>query len=502
MRVHRLLAADGTVYRDRMPLYERRLPTRIAASWLTLSLVAGCGDDGTQQPTGTATSGTMTTIPGPSTMTGGAPTSSSASDTGGDPSVTTDPALTSEGPTGPKFDVGVLDMGSGDTAGCVGVSTDATLTGTVYAPNLVLPISDALVYVTSGAVEAPPDAVYCAECVELDCDTPSTFTRADGTFTLPAVSGPDQKLVIQKGQFLRVVDLAIPAGLTAVPATTTSLPGRWDPAAGLWIPRIAVYDTSPDKVKNVLAKFGMGQVDGSGALVGGTENFTLIDPFSASLLEDLAEMNKYHIIFVPCAATKFWPEAPDVPPARLANVQAYVAAGGKWYATDHSNEYIEQPFPDYQEFHSPGMPDIQPAYDSNGTVVDPDLLAWLQALPPALKDIGNGNPTLNQLPGITTRLNYSGIDVISPIIVQDMEGKDVDVGHHTWVEGPCGSCSDPQLVRPMAITGQYGCGRMMYSTFENSSDSHPGLNPQELVLIYMILEIGVCFDEKPPPPPG
>ncbi|PCC69283.1 hypothetical protein SAMN02745121_08894 [Nannocystis exedens] len=31
----------------------------------------------------------------------------------------------------------------------------------------------------------------------------------------------------------------------------------------------------------------------------------------------------------------------------------------------------------------------------------------------------------HSLPGITTKLNYSGIDVVSPIIVKDMEGKDV-----------------------------------------------------------------------------
>jgi len=479
------------------------LRVRTAASWLTLSLAlaAGCSDDGQAETTTSATVpgtiGTQPTNPPGGTSsgsTGGAPTTSGdTGDTGDETSVN---------PSGPKFDVGGMDLGGGDTDDCGNVSTDATLTGRVYAPNLQLPISGALVYVTSGAVVPPPDAVYCAECVALDCTTPSTFTLADGSFTLPVVSGPNQKLVIQKGQFLRVVELGIGPGMTAVPAETTSLPGRWDPAVGMWIPRIAVYNTSPDKVKNVLAKFGMGQVDGSGALVGGTENFTLVPDTSGSFLENLAEMNKYHIIFVPCAATKYWPEAPNVPPARLANVQAYVAAGGKWYATDHSNEYIEQPFPDYQEFHAPVMPDIQPAYDSNGTVVDPELLAWLQALPPALKDIGGGYPTLNNLPGITTRLNYSGVDLISPIIVQDMEGKDVDVGHHTWVEGPCGSCSNPQMVRPMAITGQYGCGRMMYSTFENSSDNHLGLSPQELVLLYMILEIGVCFDEKPPPPPG
>ncbi|PRQ08171.1 hypothetical protein [Enhygromyxa salina] len=36
-------------------------------------------------------------------------------------------------------------------------------------------------------------------------------------------------------------------------------------------------------------------------------------------------------------------------------------------------------------------------------------------------------------------------------------------------EGPCQSCTNPQLARPMAVSGQYGCGRMMYSTFETSS---------------------------------
>ena len=56
-------------------------------------------------------------------------------------------------------------------------------------------------------------------------------------------------------------------------------------------------------------------------------------------------------------------------PLRAQNVRDYVAAGGKWYATDHANEYIEEPFSDYQEFHSPGMPDIQPAYDVGGEVV-------------------------------------------------------------------------------------------------------------------------------------
>jgi hypothetical protein len=399
-----------------------------------------------------------------------------------------------------KFDLAEFPPGGdGDCA----PNPDALLEGTVYAPNMVLPISGALVYVTSDPVEPIPDEVYCAECVELDCTTPFTLSGPDGSFTLPAVSGPGQKLVVHKGQFLRIVDLDIDPGMNAIPAAQSNLPGEWNPNAGMWIPRIAVYQTSPDAVYNVLAKFGLGQV-ANGILQANTQQFTLIDDNDqGAFMDDLVEMSQYHIIFLPCASTKYWVGAPNIPNSRIDNIRAYVEAGGKLYATDHSNEYIEGPFPAYQEFYNPGMPDIQPAYSSLGEVVEPDLLAWLDALPGPLKDIGGGYPNLLQLPNITTQLNYSGIESTPEVLVEDDMGQDVNVGHRTWVEGPCQSCGNaPQNIRPMAISGQYGCGRMMYSTFETSSSAHAGLSPQELVLLYMILEITTCFDGTPPPPPA
>jgi hypothetical protein len=426
-------------------------------------------------------------------------------------SATTPASDTSTGATGEDDDTGDrLDLadpgatgGGGDEAGSCDPSdpANATLTGTVFAPNLEIPISGALVYLTSGAVEPVPDRVYCSECVQL-CNTAFVLTEPDGSFELPAVAGPGQTLVVQKGEFLRVVDLDVVEGTNAVPNEQSSLPGEWNPGAGKWIPKIAVYRTDPDRVYNVLAKFGLGEVTGNGELVPGTEQFQLIpDSDQGAFIDDFAAMSGFHIIFVPCAATSSWLGAPTVAPLRAQNIRDYVAAGGKWYATDHANEYIEAPFSDYQEFHSPSMPDIQPAYDVFGEVVDPELLAWLQALPPALKNIGGGNPTLDQLPAVELMLNYSGIDTLAPVIVKDEDGNDVDVGHHTWVEGPCTSCATPNQIRPMAVSGQWGCGRMMYSTFENSSVAHPGLNPQELILLYMILEISVCHEETPPPAP-
>lgn len=394
------------------------------------------------------------------------------------------------------------DQGGGCTAADL-PAADANLVGTVYAPNMELPISGALVYLTKGQVEGVPDSVYCAECVELSCDTHYVFTKPDGTFELPAVSGTDFKLVVQKGQFLRVSTLDVSAGTNMVDASVSNLPGEWNPAGGMWIPKIAVYEAEPDMVFNVLAKFGMGDVTG-GQLVSETEPFTLIEPNAdqGAFMDDLETMSEFHIVFVPCAATKFWDEAPVVSETRAQNIRDYVAAGGKWYATDHSNEYIAEPFPVYQDFHTQdGEPDLQPAYSVESTVVDADLEAWLSALPPALKDIGGGYPNLGSLPQFTTELNYSGLDAVHEVLVENSAGEMVNVGHHTWVEGPCTSCSDPNEVRPMAVSGQFGCGRMMYSTFETSSDAHEGMSPQELVLLYMILEIGVCHSEPPADPP-
>lgn len=408
--------------------------------------------------------------------------------------------------------MGVLDVGNGSATvgagegGCGPEDIDppnAVITGTVFAPNLEIPISGALVYVADQPAEPVPDEVYCAECVQLPCTASFVLTNPDGSFELPAVAGMGKHLVVQKGQFLRDVVIDVAEGDNAVAPAETNLPGEWNPDAGMWIPRIAVYETDPDQVFNVLAKFGLGEVSAGGTLVPGTERFTLVsDGDEGAFMDDLVEMSQYHIVFLPCASTKYWNIAPTVPPQRAQNIRDYVEAGGKLYATDHSNEYIEAPFPMYQEFYNPAMPDIQPSYDVTGNVADPEMLAWLDALPPALKDIGGGNPTLNNLPSVELMLNYSGIDVVHEVIVQDEEGEDVNVGPYTWVTGPCTSCtSDPFTFRPMAITGQWGCGRMMYSTFENSSQAHNGLNPQELVLLYMILEIGVCHDMPPPPVP-
>src|SRR5262245_7360111 len=87
----------------------------------------------------------------------------------------------------------------GDAANTLTVQV--AVSGVVYAPNGTLPLSNALVYITSEPPAAIPDGAYCDQCVKIQ----------EGTF---AVSAPDGKfeiktdlpkgkvyVVVQKGQF-------------------------------------------------------------------------------------------------------------------------------------------------------------------------------------------------------------------------------------------------------------------------------------------------------------
>lgn len=406
----------------------------------------------------------------------------------------------------PKLDMGpdegMLEAGDETGDDCDGLNPpdpDAMLTGFVYAPNLEIPISGALVYLTNQDPEPIPDGVYCAECVELPCDAHFVLTQPNGSFALPAVSGPGQKLVVQKGQFLHVTPYDVVPGNNAVAPVDSSLPGEWNPAAGHWIPRIAVYEIFNDSIFNLLGKIGLGQVNSNGELIMGTEQFDILDPYAdGSMLDSLGEMQNYHIIFIPCMSQG---GLGPVTPIRELNIRDWTEAGGKWYVTDWANEYLYEPFSTYQDFHQQVIdPDLS-LYESQGTIVDPDLQAWLAALPAPLKNIGNGYPTLDNLPSVMFEDNWSGLDAIHDIFVQNENNEQVNVGHHTWVEGPCGACIDSVTSRPMTVSGQYGCGRMMFSTYHTTEYAHTGLTPQELVLLYIILEIGVCHGEPPPPPP-
>lgn len=433
-------------------------------------------------------------------------------------------SIGSNGDDGEVYDVAEMDGGSaegGDGDGdCVSPGGDATLTGTVYAPNGAIPVSGALVYLTDAPPEPIPATVYCSECVDLPCETSFVLTEPDGSFALSAPSGSGQYLVVEKGQFRRVTALDVTEGSTPLNIGLTTLPTNYLPASGEFIPKIAVAVGNYDRLEDGLAKLGLGDVQNSGAgeeLVGGTQTF---DTWShggpavagskgdfAQLISTPALLDQYHIIFVPCAGDLALGTLND--PTVTQNVRDWVAKGGKWYVSDWSNEFIDVPFGQYQEFYKDPSADLLGAYDSTGTVLDGPLEAWLSSLPPGLKDInpingGGGHPTVTSLPNIELVENWSGIESVPSVLVGDGMGGEIDVGHKVWVEGPGNGSSVPSNKNnPMAVTGQYGCGKIMFTTYHTAENTvYYGLTPQELVLMYLILDLGVCQTPTEPPPPA
>jgi len=494
---------------------------RMRSALISLALglaIAGCGNERPQ--TGDEVgSATLPDDTGPET---GADESASNDDA--DPSATeastsaTGPDSGDDAPDeGPKFDVGGLpDGGDGSCPGLP--DPDATLTGTVYAPNGVIPVSGALVYVSDDEPAGIPQEVYCTDCTQLGCDDRSTLTEADGSFSLQVTAGPGKYLVVQKGQFLRITPYDVPVGGAALSDTLTSLPGANNPAAGEYIPLIAVGNASYDRLEDALGKFGLGDTMIAAqeeTLVPGTEAFHLWDNGrnpdtygfdSQGTFEELVSspelLAQYHIIFVPCSSDLYADALTN--PANVDNIREWVALGGRWYVADWSNEWLQMVFPEYQDLESwsgaIGSAD-NGSYDSLATVLDDGLLEWLEALPAALKDINplndESHPAIDQLPMVMTVDNWSGITMVNPVLVDDPDGGQVDVGHKIWLEGPGGA---PAAVHPLTVTGQFGCGKIQFTSYHAAEFfDYVGLSPQELVLLYTILEIGTCQAPLPPP---
>ncbi|MCA9690992.1 MAG: carboxypeptidase regulatory-like domain-containing protein [Myxococcales bacterium] len=497
------------------------------ARFALLALTLACGDDpaagsdtSAVSTAGPVTTSSATTAESDTHDASTGVTSDGTSSSGSDSSVTTDADTTDPDttdattvePTSDPTDPGTTEQ---PDWGCFPENLlEATLSGTVWAPNGVIPVSGALVYVTEVKPDPIPQKVYCAECLELSCAQYHTFTEADGTFTLKSPAADAKYLVVQKGQFMRVTELDIAAGETPLDAALTTLPDHNDPAADLYIPRIAIADGAFDRLEDAFGKFGLGDttIDGfEERLVPGTEPFDLWengeDPeyegfvskgSFAQLVANYPLMEQYHAIFVPCSDNSYNDIISD--PQVQQNIHDWVEAGGRWYVADWSNDWIRDVFPQYQTFETDfGDPDLF-SYDSLGNVLDDGLLAWLEALPDPLKDINPLNdeehPTLFTLPQVETVDNWSALQSIAPVLVDDGMGGMVDVGHKIWIEGP----HEGQNLQPLTVTGQYGCGKIQFTTYHAAEFfDYVGLSPQELVLFYTILEIGVCQVDLPVP---
>ncbi|MEZ4226041.1 MAG: hypothetical protein R3B13_34150 [Polyangiaceae bacterium] len=392
---------------------------------------------------------------------------------------------------------GTASGGSGAAVSLDG-GTDATppavahLQGKVFAPQGALPISGALVYLTSGSVDPIPSGVYCDRCVNLPSGVPYTFSAPDGSFNLPAYATGQSTLVVQKGQFRRVRTIDITAGDQSVATALTTLPKKTDAAQGDNIPNMAVVIGQWDAIEVSLAKLGLGQLQpgflGLGSdVVPGSASFAMINGPDA-FLSNPAELDKYQVIFIPCSGSS-GTECDATLPGNATvqkNLQDWVAKGGKLYVTDYSYEYIRQSWPGYIDWYgqssSLGSACQGDAYDAPATVKDSDMAAWLAAT-------GVSNFTVDQ--------SWTIIDKVNAVSTTDLDGNPATVTPKVWVEGQVPNVG----VKPTTVSFVRSCGRVLFSTYHTESSSGgptSPLLPQEAALLYVLLEVGVCVSPTVP----
>lgn len=368
------------------------------------------------------------------------------------------------------------DDGSGASGGSFGFGgmplvPTGTLNGKVVAPDGIIPINGALVYLTH---EAPPpiqQKTHCDHCVEIDEAQPYVLSSTDGSFTLEAPVG-SWLMVVQKGAFRRMRPIDVVEGEQQVDAMATRLPGTRNPAQGDEIPKMAVIQAVYDSIEATLTKLG---VPGSSfdLFQGGT-------PAGISFLTSKEQLLQYHIVFFPCDVN--WANAHLSDPQVKQNLRDFVEQGGRLYTTDYAYDVTRQSFPEpISWLEDTGEMDSAEAFyysDVPATANDQGLADWL---------------TVQGIPTFTIQDAYTAIDVVNQYTGPDENGDTQTFDPKVWVSAEVPGYG----VRPTTVSFQYGCGRALFSTYHTESDS--SLLPQERALLYILLEVAVCVGEVGPP---
>ncbi|MCB9540385.1 MAG: hypothetical protein H6704_29565 [Myxococcales bacterium] len=449
----------------------------------------------------------------------------------------------------PRPDATAPDAAADATGGADAAPADAAaprppgfgaLTGQVHFrlfDDRVLPVARPTVYWAFPDDPIPPLPGQ-ASC---DCGYPPTAAtgEVDGTFTLRNLPAGPVWLVVQKGHFRRVRRVEVRADETVtLPLEVTELPVRDDPAAGDSVPRIAIGTGRFDAIEDIFAKLRLGPIT---PLFGFDYDAYMADPDAWGVdlflyqqpralddddralaapdflahLSSLEDALAYHFTFAPCAEYGpygTWLTSRD----NRQLLERYVNFGGKLYVTDYSYDLLEQVWPTYVDFAAPdgregnadghvGDPDYlgEAAYGtlmyaSQNRALDPDLAAWLDV-------VGVSPDGRVQTSGNWVNLNGVGggeqccrdgapVEVTPTVVMSGPNGVDPFIGnfgpsHPTWDAAEAEGAN-----RPHTLRFPFGCGEVMYSTYHTVDDQRrtADLRPQELVLLWLILEINEC----------
>ncbi len=360
----------------------------------------------------------------------------------------------------------------------------AHLKGTVFAPEGTIPISGALVYLSKSEPDPIPSGVYCDRCVELSSSNPYTYSEPDGTFDLPVTYSGEYFFIVQKGQFRRIRTYTVIDGDQDMSPEMTTLPAKEDMVLGDSIPRMAVLKGQWDNIEISLAKLGLGDVKpGFMGLNPTVQNASFDIKQSSNFLTDPVSVNSYHIIFIPCSFSSGTNCNNNTAgnAAIQQNLEAFVAAGGKVYTTDYAYEFIRQVFPGYinwaGETAQIGSACQDVSYSVPAIVQDDDMAAWLAAM---------------NITNFQVRDSWTTVNQVNPMQAVDMDGNPTMVTPKIWIDAD--KSDGPHAA---TVTFEYVCGRALFSTYhtEVAISGVGPLIPQELALLYVILEVGVCVDD-------
>ena len=397
---------------------------------------------------------------------------------------------------------------AGNTFGAMCNGSATTISGVVKAPNGIDPIANALVYVPSATGAFPP-GVSCDLCISpVDSIAVHTLTNADGTFTLDVSTVPQASqlpFTISKGRFRRATTLTVtPCQDTTAGAPNTVLPGKTAP--GDDIPKIAVATGSKDALDVVLTAMGLDSTLGYDCYenqatpvstpTSSCEKRLAAQGTSAqqlsALLENATQLAQYNMLFISCAVGRFAALSAADQATIVANLQAWVAKGGRLFAVDRAYDYVAQSFPNDVGFvggatvdaANVGVGSASSPATYAGRVNDTTLAQWLTAV----GALTNGQTTIS-LSGYLTQWSVVQTLPMTSADEVDATNAQVDISNTTTTG------TYPQTVKfDVPADSKSACGRVVFSSYHTlGATTSTTLTPQEQILEYLMLEAGACL---------
>lgn len=299
---------------------------------------------------------------------------------------TTTITATVEGKTGS----GVLTV----TAVAAGVGT---VTGTVTAADGTTPIGDAL-------VEVEGTSAYGASATASRVPI-STRSAANGTYTLQNVPVGPQVIVATRGAFQARVNVTVVGNQTvAAPKAPLTSTGK-----------LAYVPGAFDKIEDVV----------SNSLGNAIEEIDVAD------LANPTVTSKYRMIFLNCGLN----ESGAKDAATIANLRAFMQAGGTIYASDYASVYVKSLFATYDFAYTGEAQTIQ------ATVTNASLEAFV---------------------GKTSVMITYDLDAWTDIL-------QLPTGATVLLRGTYQAEGSERANQPIAFTIPQGSGRLVFTTFHNEA---------------------------------